>query len=92
VKELEKKVKFKEVKEAVEKVLDIAPDLDIGEVYLALLKKYPYSIIEIIMNKRIEGAIMKLKESEINIKIVDDSGKEVLLEDFINDKEQEKQN
>jgi hypothetical protein len=91
VKKLERKVQFKEIQEAVERVLDIAPELNAGEVYLALLKKYPYSVVEIIMNKRIEEAIAKLKESEINIKVIDEHGNEILLEEFINDKEQEKQ-
>jgi hypothetical protein len=88
---LDKKITMDELKKKVEGVLGLAPDLNAGEVWLALMKKYPYSAIEKIIDERNKEIIENLRNEEAEIKVVDDNGNEISLEEYINDKEQKKQ-
>lgn len=88
---MEKKITLNNLRVEVNKVLAIAPNLNSSEVWLALMKKYPYSAIEKIMDKIDEEKVEKLRNMDAEITVVDDNGNEVSLEEYIHDKEQKRQ-
>lgn len=75
----------------VERVLNICPNMSVSEIWLALQKKYPYPAIERVVQEIIDEHIEKLRCIEATIKIVDETGKEVSLEEYTNAKKQEKE-
>ena len=82
------KMTKKELRNKIEGVLYLAPFYDAGEVWLALLKKYPYSAIETIMEEIKEEKMIALRNLSSDIVIVDEN--DIPIEMVIKDGEKKK--
>ena len=79
----------KQLRDKIEGVLGLAPYYNAGEIWLALLKKYPYDAVEAVMKEIDEEKPVILRNLPSDIMIIDEDGKPIEM--VIRDGEKKKQ-